>query len=266
MTRPKLGRAAVTPGEPAAIYCRISHTRDEDQTGVDRQERICRDIAERLQLRIEPTHVYVDNNCSAWQRDRKRPGWEAMLRAMETGEIRHVIVYHPDRLMRQPKDLEELLSIADDKRVLLHGEANRRDLSDPDDRFILRIEVAHACRSSDDSSRRLKDALKDHAREGRPHVGNRPYGYTRDGRAIVEEEAEIVREVYRRYLDGESPLGIAQDLVSRGIPTSKGKAWNPENVRHLLSSHFVAGLRFHLGEEVAVGTWPAIIERLCRGS
>ncbi|MFF6880190.1 recombinase family protein [Streptomyces sp. NPDC012474] len=164
MTRPKLGRAAVTPGEPAAIYCRISHTRDEDQTGVDRQERICRDIAERLQLRVEPTHVYIDNNRSAWQRDRKRPGWEAMLGAMGAGEIRHVIVYHPDRLMRQPKDLEELLSIADDKRVLLHGEANRRDLSDPDDRFILRIEVAHACRSSDDTSRRLKDALKDHAR------------------------------------------------------------------------------------------------------
>ncbi|MFD8223409.1 recombinase family protein [Streptomyces massasporeus] len=261
MTRPKLGRAAVTPGEPAAIYCRISHTRDEDQTGVDRQERICRDIAERLQLRVDPTHIYVDNNRSAWQRDRKRPGWEAMLRAMGAGEIRHVIVYHPDRLMRQPKDLEELLSIADDKRILLHGEANRRDLSDPDDRFILRIEVAHACRSSDDTSRRLKDALKDHAREGRPHVGNRPYGYTSDGRAIVEEEAEIVREVYRRYLDGESPHAIAQDLVARGIPTSKGKAWNPENVRHLLSSHFVAGLRFHLGEEVAVGTWPAIIDR-----
>ncbi|MFJ5268324.1 recombinase family protein [Streptomyces sp. NPDC088358] len=52
-----------------------------------------------------------------------------MLKAM--GEIRHVVVYRLDRLMRQPKDLEELLSIADDKRVLLHGEANRRDLSAP---------------------------------------------------------------------------------------------------------------------------------------
>ncbi|MFF2511595.1 recombinase family protein [Streptomyces sp. NPDC058086] len=84
--RSKSAKTAVTPGEPAAIHCRI--------------------------------------------------------RAMGEGEIRRVIVYHPDRLMRQPKDLEELLSIADDKRVLLHGEANRRDLSDPDDRFILRIEVA----------------------------------------------------------------------------------------------------------------------------
>ncbi|MGV9243392.1 recombinase family protein [Streptomyces sp. NPDC003710] len=117
-SRSKLGRNAITPGEPAAIYCRISHTKDEDQTGVDRQERICREVAERLQLRVEPAHVYVDNNRSAWQRNRKRPGWEEMLKAMGEGEIRHVIVYHPDRLMRQPRDLEELLSIADDKRIL----------------------------------------------------------------------------------------------------------------------------------------------------
>ncbi|MER6351338.1 recombinase family protein [Streptomyces sp. NPDC001634] len=261
MSRPKSGASTITPGEPAAIYCRISHTKDEDQTGVDRQERICREIAERLQLRVESAHVYVDNNRSAWQRNRKRPGWEEMLKAMGEGEIRHVIMYHPDRLMRQPRDLEEALSIADEKRILLHGEANRRDLSDPDDRFILRIEVAHACRSSDDTSRRLKDALKDKAREGQPHVGNRPYGYTSDGRAIIEEEAEIVREVFRRYLDGESPNLIAQDLTARSIPTSKGKTWQPEKVRHLLSSKFVAGVRIHQGEEVGVGAWPAIIDR-----
>jgi DNA invertase Pin-like site-specific DNA recombinase len=64
MSRSKLARPVITPGEPAAIYCRISHTRDEDQTGVDRQERICREIAEWLQLRVEPTHIYVDNNRS----------------------------------------------------------------------------------------------------------------------------------------------------------------------------------------------------------
>ncbi|MEV6537242.1 hypothetical protein AB0M86_48285 [Streptomyces sp. NPDC051639] len=82
-------------------------------------------------------------------------------------------------------DLEEPLSIADDKRVLLHGEANRRDLSDPDDRFILRIEVARACRSSNDSSRRLKAALKDKAREGKP----RPP--TRKGRGFDTDRVDI---------------------------------------------------------------------------
>ncbi|MCP3820429.1 recombinase family protein [Streptomyces sp. A3M-1-3] len=78
---------------------------------------------------------------------------------------------------------------------------------------------------------------------------------------MVEEEAEIVREVFRRYLDGDSPAGIAQDLRDRKVPASKGKVWEQDNVRNLLSSHFVAGIRFHLGEEIGVGTWPAIIDR-----
>lgn len=33
-------------GEQAAIYCRISHIKDKDQTSVERQERICRDIVD----------------------------------------------------------------------------------------------------------------------------------------------------------------------------------------------------------------------------
>lgn len=166
-TKPTRGNSHTSvAGESAAIYCRISTAEDDDQTGVDRQERICREVAERRGLVIDPAHVFVDNSRSAWSRRRKRPGWERLLEEARGRSFRHIVAYHPDRLMRQPRDLEELLQVADDQAITLHGEANRRDLSDPDDRFILRIEVAHACRSSDDTSRRLKDALQDRVREG----------------------------------------------------------------------------------------------------
>lgn len=123
-------------GQPAAIYCRISKARDEDQTGVDRQERLCREVAERLGLVIAPGTVFVDNNRSAWQRNRNHPGWNALLETIRAGRVGHVIVYHPDRLMRQPRDLEELLTLSDEHDITLHGQANRRDLSDADDRFF----------------------------------------------------------------------------------------------------------------------------------
>ena len=174
-TRPTKGAPSTTvAGELAAIYCRISQAEDDDQTGVDRQERICREIAERRGFVINPAHVFVDNSRSAWSRKRKRPGWDRLLVDARDRSFRHIIAYHPDRLMRQPRDLEELLQVSDDHAITLHGEANRRDLSDPDDRFILRIEVAHACRSSDDTSRRLKSAMQDRAREGKPQ-GGLPY-------------------------------------------------------------------------------------------
>jgi site-specific DNA recombinase len=52
-------------------------------------------------------------------------------------------VWHVDRLFRQPRDLERLIDLADAgfRVISSHGS---RDLSNPDDRYILRIEVAHA--------------------------------------------------------------------------------------------------------------------------
>ncbi|MEU4999727.1 recombinase family protein [Streptomyces sp. NPDC021622] len=256
----KRGRTDWT-GEPAAIYCRISHVNDDDQTGVDRQERICRDIAERLGVTVAHDMIYVDNNRSAWQRNRKRKGWDELLEAARSGRVRHILAYHPDRLMRQPHDLEELLQISDVQNITLHGQANRRELSDPDDRFFLRIEVAHACRSSDDTSRRLKDALVERARDGKPHTGKRRYGYDKSGTTVIDAEAKIVREIFRRFLSGESTTALAGDLNQRNERTALGGEWNPSNVEAILSSHHVAGLRVYRGEVIGKGSWPAIIKR-----
>ncbi|MEV4924320.1 recombinase family protein [Streptomyces roseoverticillatus] len=79
------------------MYCRISHANDDDQTGADRQERICREIAERLGLTVAENQVFVDNNRSAWQRKRKHPGWDALLAEASEGRVRQVLTYHPDR-------------------------------------------------------------------------------------------------------------------------------------------------------------------------
>ncbi len=249
-------------GQAGAVYCRISRAQDEDQTGVDRQERSCREVAARLGLAIAPDCVFVDNNRSAWQRNRRRPGWDALLAAIRAGRVRHVIVYHPDRLMRQPRDLEELLALSDEHNITLHGQANRRDLSDPDDRFFLRIEVAHACRSSDDTSRRLRDALEDQARAGRVHrTPLRPYGYALDGVTIIEHEAKIIREIYARYLDGASYHRIAQELTERGERTATGGPWQVHSVRTVLKSRHVTGIRVLRGQDFGEGDWPAIIDR-----
>src|SRR6185312_2395180 len=194
--------------------------------------------------------VFVDNNRSAWQRGRKRPGWDALLAAVRAGRVRHVLVYHPDRLMRQPRDLEELLTISEEHDITLHGQANRRDLSDADDRFFLRIEVAHACRSSDDTSRRLRDALEDRPRAGRPHSsGQRPNGYAADAVTVLESEAVIVREIYSRYLEGAIPGVIARELNERGEVTVSGVGWQPYAVRAVLASRHVRGIRVFRGEE-----------------
>jgi site-specific DNA recombinase len=75
-------------------------------------------------------------------------------------------VWHVDRLFRQPRDLERLIDLADSGfRVI--GAHGSRDLSNPDDRYILRIEVAHAARSSDDTSRRNRRRNQEYRERGR---------------------------------------------------------------------------------------------------
>lgn len=250
--------APVPQRRAGAIYCRISDDKAGDEIGVARQEKECRDNCVRMGITVASEHVFIDNSKSAWKRDRNRPGWDAMLEAGRRGEIDFIVAYHPDRLMRQPKDLEELLVVATDNHINLVGSANGRDLSNPDDVFILRIEVAHACRSSDDTSRRVRNALRTKALEGKAHGGRRPFGYTRDNE-ILPAEAEIVRDIVRKLLRGESVNSIVDDLNTRSVPTVTGKTWHQSTIRAITGSARIAGYRMHKGEIVAEGAWPAIV-------
>lgn len=59
---------------------------------------------------------------------------------------------------------------------------------------------------------------------------------------IVEEEAAIVRKVYRAYLDGGTLQGIARSLIRSGVKTACGKErWTAEAVRHILTNEKYKG-------------------------
>lgn len=108
----------------------------------------------------------------------RRPDFEVLLQRAEDKVSQGIAVWHVDRLFRQPRDLERLIDLADNgfRVISSHG---TRNLSDPDDRFILRIEVAHAARSSDDSSRRIRRRFAS-LRQGGQWVGGRPgFGFAR---------------------------------------------------------------------------------------
>jgi hypothetical protein len=246
--------------ELTAIYARKSMKGDKQEITVNRQKRLALDDCEKLGLTVNQENVFVDNGASAWKRNRKRPGWDALMAKARRGEIRHIVMYHEDRGLRQPWDLEELLSISDEHEILLYGRANSRNLQDHNDRYALRIEIAHACRSSDDTSRRLIDQKQERAESGLP-MGARAYGYTKNGMKIVPAEAAVVREIFDRFIQGEKPYAIAVDLNKRGIKTAKGGAWTETSIRRQLKNTRVAGIAVHHGREIGVGKWPALISR-----
>ena len=73
---------------------------------------------------------------------------------------------------------------------------------------------------------------------------NRFLGYTKDanGHLIIEEEAKVVRRIYREYLEGASLNGIGRGLAADGILTGAGKKrWRPETVQKILKNEKYMG-------------------------
>ena len=66
-----------------------------------------------------------------------------------------------------------------------------------------------------------------------------PYGYTmRNGRTVIStEEAEIIREIFKAYLDGASLKAIAEELTGRQIPyTQKTTTWDKARIARIIDN------------------------------
>jgi site-specific DNA recombinase len=241
-----------------AIYARISQDRSGEALGVSRQIEDCRAEAERRRWPV--AEVYVDDDISAYS-GKVRPQYRRMLSDIGDGLIDAVIVWHLDRLHRQPRELEEFVDVCAAARLknlaTLHGEV---DLGSGDGMLLARIMAAVAANESDAKSRRVRRKMDQRAQQGRPHGGSsRPFGYEPDKVTVRESEAQTIRDLAERFLSGESLASLARWLNSAGIPTSTGKRWRPGGVRSLLSSARISGQRTHRGEIVGPAAWPGII-------
>ena len=77
---------------------------------------------------------------------------------------------------------------------------------------------------------------------------------------IEEKEAEIVREIFRRFLEIQSPKAIANELNINGIWTNSGRIWNTMLIYYLLNNHHYIGEVLYKGQ-VYPGEHKAIIDR-----
>jgi hypothetical protein len=122
---------------------------------------------------------YSDNDLSASKYSHKpRQGYVQMLQDLQEGTINAVVVYDQDRLVRQPKELEELLEVCDRARAWhIAAVSGEIDVRNSDDLFRARILADVHAKESDNISRRVRRKQQELAERGRPHGGPRRYGY-----------------------------------------------------------------------------------------
>jgi DNA invertase Pin-like site-specific DNA recombinase len=292
---------ATTPApRPAAdLYLRLSDLRNEDQLD-GREDRL---RAEAGRLGWDVHRVIVENDltpgngngrsrpASAFRRKKirlpngqvalrtVRPGFRSMLDDLADGIVAAILAEDLDRLLRQPRDGEDLLDA-----VELSG-ATARSLTGSlaltkggtnDERFMARIMAATANKASADTARRVAAGRERYA--GRSYQGGkRPYGYEPDpdapryGKTLIirEAEAAVIRQAADAILgQGVGLKPLARDLRERqqrgepGTGTVMGAAWTPSTLRDVLLKPAVAGLAVHPStRELIDAPWPAILDR-----
>jgi site-specific DNA recombinase len=249
-----------TPPTPtrAAIYCRISEDKTGLRAGVERQEADCRELAARLGWHV--ARVYVDNDISAFS-GKHRPQYAALCADIDSGVISAVIAWHPDRLHRSPRELENYIDLCRDGEIAnATVQAGIWDLTTPSGRMTARTLGNAARYESEHKSERVRRQKTEAAMAGEHNAGIRCYGYEPDGMTVRESEAVEIKRLANAVVSGESLRSLALDLNRRGVPTVKGGQWTSGHLRSILLRPRLIGMRAHHGEIVAVGQWPAILD------
>jgi site-specific DNA recombinase len=174
-----------------------------------------------------------------------------------------LVCWHPDRLHRSPRELEDFIDVVEASGAAVATvKAGDYDLSTATGRMSARIVGAVARHSSEQQAERQRRQIAQAAEAGKAHGGGaRPFGYLGFAGPLEPTEAALVREAADRLLTGDGVRRIVADWTARGITTSTGKLWTTTSLKRILRSGRVAGLREHHGEVVADAVWPAILER-----
>lgn len=261
---------ATSRARRVGIYLRISDDRLKDEKGVKRQEEDCRLLATSLGWKA--VELYVDNDVSASDRRKVRKDYRRMLGDIESGHIDAVIAWHPDRVYRQPAELEELILLIErtdtEIRTCLTGLI---DLNTPAGRLNARMLGAIAKYETEHKAERIQRKVQELVEAGAIHNGgHRPFGYERiyEGmgprRKVIEDrideaEAKYIRDWAKRALEGESLYSLVTDANTKGVKTSTGGAWSYQGMRFMLASGRIAGLKEHKRQVIGKAVWPAII-------
>ena len=233
-----------------AIYARVS-TAEQAQEGYSIDEQVARLTKYAEAHGRNDVIRYVDGGFTG--ANINRPALQDMISDVAAGKIDKVLVYKLDRLSRSQKDTLELI-----EDVFL---ANGCDFESMTERFdtgtsfgraMVGILAVFAQLEREQIKERMAMGKAGRAKEGRYHGGgNIPYGYDySDGHLIVNEnEARLVREIYRHYVnEGWTVKKIEKNFYQRGIRARSGADLCSRTIKRILENNIYIGKIKHKGE------------------
>ena len=216
----------------AALYARYS-TDLQNVASIADQFATCRSFAAKDATKIVATFedAAISGGSAA-----NRPGLHSLMHGAKNGEFDVVLCEALDRLSRSQADVAALF-----EDLRFHG-VKIRTISEGDiSELQIGLMGTMNALQLRETGRKTRRGLQGVVRSGR-HTGGRVYGYKirrevdaigepiRGLRDIDPGEAEVVREIFRRYAAGQSPRAIVSDLNRRSIPGPRGGSWNASTI------------------------------------
>lgn len=196
--------------------------------------------------------LYVDEGISARKRYTSRPEFLRMLGDIKQKKIDVVLFIKLDRWFRNIADYYEVQAILDKYRVQWIATEESYDTTTANGRLSLNVKLAIAQDESDRTSERIKFVFKNMVKEGRVISGSTPMGYKIENkRAVIDEnKAEIVKDMFNKYIDCRSTKETARHLTAL-----YGINIDPSSMKHMLTNPW------YIGEAYGIRDWcPAIID------
>jgi len=223
-----------------AAYARVSSGKDAMLHSLSAQVSYYNDLIQK-EDGWEFVGVYSDEAITGTKE--ARPGFQQMLEECRNRKIDMILTKSISRFARNTVTLLETVRMLKALEVDVFFEEQNIHTMSADGELMLTILASYAQEESLSASENQKWRIKKNFEEGMPWNG-RMLGYRmRDGQYyIIPEEAEIVRRIYREYLEGSGPNRIAAGLTEDGIPTAmNGSIWHPQTIAKMLRNYSYTG-------------------------
>lgn len=234
----------VKPKLRVAAYCRVSTDSDEQATSYDAQVEHYSNFIQKNE-EWEFAGIFADDGISGTN-TKKREEFNRMISECMEGHIDMIITKSISRFARNTLDCLRYIRQLKEKNIPVFFEKENINTMDSKGEVLLTIMASLAQQESEYLSKNVKMGMQFRFQKGEVQVNhNRFMGYTKDeeGHLIIEPaEAEIVKRIYREYLQGASLKQIGDGLMDDGILTAAGKVrWRPESVKKILKNEKYIG-------------------------
>jgi len=227
-----------------AAYCRVSTDSEEQLNSYAAQKTYyTQKIEENPDW--EMAGIFADEGITGTSM-KKRAEFNRMIAACKRGRIDMILTKSASRFARNTVDCLKVIRTLKDRGIAIIFEKENINTLTESSEFLITLFSSFSQAESESMGLNIVMGMRQSMKEGKiPFQYSRTLGYRRgpDGKPEIDpEEAETVRLIYSRYLEGRSLVEIQRELTAKNIPTAEGvQGWSRQVIRNILTSEKYIG-------------------------